>query len=125
MFSFNYLEEVEIQLHDSYFLAPPLYFALLFWIVLTFLIFLIRGFRNKFLNLFSTWILLASNTFLIAIVLVVAYVVFVFFNTDALMDLFRASKRIDTISDQFNKGMMTCAILHSGRVTWTIQMQAK
>ena len=111
IFDFNYFDEVDVQLHDTYIVVLPFYFSLIFWIVLTFLIFLIRGFKNRFLNKVSTWILLVANSLMIVFTSMIAYAVYAFFSLDVLADLFKESKRIDVISEQFNIATTICFVL--------------
>jgi len=110
-FSFNYTENVEIQLHDTYILVFPVYFGLVLWVILTFFIFLMAGIRTKFAKRVSTWILLLANSLLTIFTLFFAYWIYAFLVSDLIFDMFRETKKVDLISQQFSHIMTTCVVL--------------
>jgi len=111
IFSFNYTDNVDVQLHDAYIVIFPVYVGLVLWVILAFVVFLLRGIRTKFANIVSTWILLVANSLLIILALLFTYWVYAFLASDLIVDMFRETKRIDMISQQFYQLMTTCLVL--------------
>lgn len=105
------MEDVEVQLHDTYIIVFPVYFGLALWIILTFIVFLIVGLKTKFAKIAGTWILLLTNSILSLLMILLTYWAYAFFTSDMFFDIFRETKRIDTISGQFNFFITTCLLL--------------
>jgi hypothetical protein len=108
---FNYRDDVVIQLHDTDIGIFPVYFALVSWVIFTFIIFLINGIATKFAEISAIWILLLANSILTILIVVFAGFVYAIFVANALIDLFRDEKMIDGILEQFNFVITTCIVL--------------
>jgi hypothetical protein len=89
LFKFNYFREVEIQLHDTYLVVLPLHFGVLFWVLITFVLFLVRGLKSKFSDKTGTWILLIFNSLILVLMLLITYTMYVFLGAYAVIDLSR------------------------------------
>jgi hypothetical protein len=111
LFDFNYMEYVDIQLHDTYFVVLPVYCGLALWLILTFVVFLIVGMRARFAKILSTWILLLTNSLLIILTSLLTYWVYAIFILDLSIDIFRETKRVDVVSQQFNQIIAACVVL--------------
>jgi hypothetical protein len=110
-FGFNFVDNAEVQLHDTYIIVLPVYFSLALWIILTFIIFLIVGIRNRFVRIAGTWILLVTNSIIAVLMMLLTYRVYAFFIVDILFDVFRETSRIDAIWGRFNLFISTCLLL--------------
>lgn len=77
-FSFRYLEEVDIQLHDLYVIVLPLNVSLFLCVLINFFVFIFKGFLNKFSKSMTLWILIICNSLLLALVLY-AFTIYSFF----------------------------------------------
>ena len=110
-FNFNYTDNVDIQLHDAYIVVLPIYVGFVLWIILTFIVFLITGLKTRFAKVVSTWILLLANSLLTILTLLLSYWTYAFFIWDLFFDMFRETKKVDVISQQFNQIMTTCVVL--------------
>jgi hypothetical protein len=117
---FHYLDALQIQLHDSSLQVFPIYFGLLLWAITTFLIYVFRGFRNKFSSKIGTIILLISNSVLMISIAIISYGVYAFFATVALLDIFIDSESFNLILEKFTWTMTTFAILITLSVTLEI-----
>jgi hypothetical protein len=111
IFNFDFTTEANIQLHDTYFVLIPWHLTLIVWIIVIFIIYVIRVVIEKFKNRLAIWILLFVNSVMTGLIVLIAYVAYSFFTADALADLFRDSKRIEIISEQFYWTMATCGVL--------------
>jgi hypothetical protein len=107
IFGFKFIDDVEVQFHDTYIIVFPIYFGLGLWIILSFIVFLIVGLKTKFARIAATWILLLINSILTLLMIVLTYRAYTFFVADILLDTFRETKRIDAISGQFYFIMIT------------------
>ncbi len=66
LFGKNFLSgTTDIHLHDTYFVIDPLHVLLPFFFLVTFVVYLIKEFRNSFQRTFSNWILIASGLALV------------------------------------------------------------
>jgi hypothetical protein len=111
IFGFKFFEAVDVQLHDTYLVFVPVYFGLLAWIIFTFIAYLIWGLKNRFSKITSTLILLLTNSILAVLAILFAYWFYVFFISDMLFDIFRQTKRVDIISQQFYVSIATSIVL--------------
>lgn len=109
LFKFNYFHEVDIQLHDTYLVVWPLHFGVLFWILITFMIFLARGLKRKFSDKTSTWILLIFNSLLLVLLLLITYTIYAFLGSYTTVDLFRSQEVVDKIPRTLSKVLNVCA----------------
>jgi hypothetical protein len=108
---FNYIDIINIQLHDAYVEVPPLLLCFIFWTMLTFIIFLIAGLRTRFSKLLNTWILLVANSFLLILVLGLTYILYVIFAMELLSDVFREASKADQTLPLFYQSMFICGVV--------------
>jgi len=102
---FNFIDPVVVQLHDLHFIIFPSYVGLIFWIGLTYAVFLFTGLKNGFRDRTDTRILLVANTLMILLIFLISFMTYIFFSSEALADLFRESDHSDKISRDFNQAV--------------------
>jgi hypothetical protein len=111
VFSFNFIDAVEVQYHDTYIVVFPFSFGLVLWTILTFVIFLVKGVKTKFSNTTLTTILLLANSLLSLLAILATWQVYLFFIFDVVFDTFRETRIIGIISKQFTCAMITCLVV--------------
>lgn len=108
IFDFDYFKQIDVQLHDTYFLILPVNLSMAAWIILVFIAYTIKVFKEYFSNRISLIILLIANSLIFVITLAITYMIYVFFGLEVMADLFKYSSQSEILHQQEIRTMSIC-----------------
>lgn len=106
-FDFNFIDPFQVQLYDSYVTVSPINVAGFLWVILTYVVFIIRGFITKFSSHLGLWFLLISNSILLVFVIQITYITWHIIGIP-FGDLFR-TLNYNFLSGQFGRAILQVA----------------
>ena len=109
--NFNFLAELDINLHDSYISVATWQLTGLIFTITAFLIFIILSIRSRFRNLGGIWILLLHNTLIIGTTLYILYVIYAVMTVDAFAELFRTNKSEQLMIEHLNEVLISFSFI--------------
>jgi hypothetical protein len=114
LFNFSYFDEIDLQFHDTSIAIQPVYLVFILLVIFIYAIFLIKESFAKFSNVGGLWILLISNSILIATAFYIGYVMYAVFLVSSLVELFKQAGETDVALKSFYNAMLVCGFFFLG-----------